>query len=101
MRIVQQFCKLAFIMKLNIVNLMKMVEVLVSLFGYIGMEAYYREENIFPSECLPERGGGVHLWQKEFRFLLLYQFVKSSIYYHICVICSLYGEVQLLLMHES
>lgn len=56
-RIVQQFCKLAFIMKLNIVNLMEMVEVLVSLFGYIGMEAYYREENIFPSECLPERGG--------------------------------------------
>lgn len=67
-RIVQQFCKLAFIMKLNIVNLMEMVEVLVSLFGYIGMEAYYREENIFPSECLPERG--VHLWQEEFRFLL-------------------------------
>lgn len=57
LRIVQQFCKLAFIMKLNIVNLMEMVEVLVSLFGYIGMEAYYREENIFPSECLPERGG--------------------------------------------
>lgn len=48
---------------------MEMVDVLVSLFGYIGMEAYYREENIFPSECLPERGG-FHLWQEEFRFLL-------------------------------
>lgn len=67
--IVQQFCKLAFIVKLNVVNLMEMVDVLVSLFGYIGMEAYYREENVFPSECLPERGG-VHLWQEEFRFLL-------------------------------
>lgn len=59
--IVQQFCKLAFIVKLNVVNLMEMVDVLVSLFGYIGMEAYYREENVFPSECLPERGGGSSL----------------------------------------